>query len=351
MKPYIIAETAYHHQGDSAYLLRMIDDIADLNLEAVKFHLLLNAASYMQKSHPLFKATREAVFTRDEWDYILHYASSKNLDIIALCDDLESLDYILESHLQIPAIELHATSINDYFSLLKSAQFPGRVVLGISGSAIEEIEYAVRMLKDRGKKDTLLMYGFQSYPTDYRDINLSKMLKIRELFDLPIGYADHTAYDDEFNICISAMAAAMGIPVLEKHYTPEHGIERIDYHAAVGKTDMVKIKRLMQTYLTAYGRGHLTMSEKEARYGMTGPMKKAIVARKEIKKGEKLTLENLWFKRTMEETPLKQNELGRLIGLEAVRDINEDEVIDYSNVGHTFKRPDRSQLSGLEEIK
>ncbi len=52
-KPYIIGETAYNHEGDFDYLVKMIDDIADIGLNAVKFHLLLNVDSYMQKKHTL----------------------------------------------------------------------------------------------------------------------------------------------------------------------------------------------------------------------------------------------------------------------------------------------------------
>ncbi len=350
MKPYIIGETAYHHEGNLTYLYKMIDDIAGLGLNAVKFHLLLDVNAYLQRKHPLFNATRQSIFTRSQWDEVFSYSSAKGLDIIALCDDIESIGYIIAEHPDIAAIELHATSINDYYLLKKSALFPGQIILGVSGSTIDEINYAVSMLRESGKQDILLMYGFQAYPTNYHDINFSRMLKLRHLFDLPVGYADHTGHDDENNIYISALGAAMGINILEKHYTPEPGTERIDYQSAAGKEDMLKIKKLMEIYLAAFGDGDLSRSEKERAYGITGPMKKAIVARRAIKKGEKLSLENLWFKRTIEESPLRQNELLNLLDLEAARDIEEDEIIDYHNVRHEFSASDYSRLTGgLEE--
>ncbi len=350
MKPYIIGETAYHHEGNLPYLYKMIDDIAELKLSAAKFHLLLNADTYLQRKHPLFNATQKSIFTRSEWTNVFDYSNSKGLDIIALCDDIESIDYILAEHPDITALELHATSINDYYLLRKSVLFPGQIILGVSGSTIDEINYAVSILRESGKKDILLMYGFQAYPTNYHDINFSRMLKLRHLFDLPVGYADHTGHDDENNIYISALGAAMGINILEKHYTPEPGIKRIDYQSAAGQEVILQIKNLMEIYLTAYGDGALSMSKKEISYGITGPMKKAIVARRAIKKGEKLSLENLWFKRTIEESPLRQNELLNLLDLEAARDIEEDEIIDYHNVRHEFSASDYSRLTGgLEE--
>ena len=352
-KPYIIGETAYNHEGDINYLYKMIDEIAEIKLNAVKFHLLLNPESYMQKKHPLMEDTKKWIFNEKQWDDITDHSNKKGLDIVALCDDVESIEYILKNNKDVGAIELHATGLNDWFLLEESAKFNGPVILGIGGSTIDEIAYAVDFLKskDKGKNDIILMYGFQSYPTKYTDINLAKMLKIKNLFDLPVGYADHTAFDDPNNGIISVMGAMMGTSILEKHYTPDYGKERIDYHAAVGKEQMLRINELMKLALTVYGDACLKMSEAELEYGNVGPMKKAIVAKKFIKKGEKLSFENLWFKRTEEGSPIKQNQFLQLVGLEATQDIKEDEIIDFSKVKYVSKRMDLKSLGIVKETK
>jgi len=255
LKPFIIGETAYNHEGDINYLLKMVDEIAEIKLNAVKFHLLLNPESYMQKKHPLIGETKKWIFDKKQWDDIIDYANEKELDVVALCDDVESIEYILKNGKNVNAIELHATGLDDYFLLDAVLGFNKQIILGIGGSTIDEIQYAVSFLKNKEENNILLMYGFQSYPTQYIDINLSKMLKIRDLFNLPVGYADHTAYNDPNNEIISVMAAMMGFNILEKHYTPDYGKERIDYHSAVGKEQMSKIKELMKLALTVYGDG------------------------------------------------------------------------------------------------
>ena len=218
----------------------------------------------------------------------------------------------------------------------ESAKFPGKVILGVGGSTLDEIFYAVDFLKSRNKTDILLMYGFQSYPTDYSDINLQKMDKIGKLFNLEIGYADHTAYNDPRNTMISCMAGMMGYCILEKHYTPDQGKERIDFHSAVGKELMLEIKELLSLVLKIYGDGSMKMSDAELNYGNTGPLKKAIVAKHNIRKGEKLTLDNLCFKRTEGSTPIKQNAFIQLLGLKTNCDIKEDEIVDFQKVDYKF---------------
>jgi len=338
LRPYIIGETAYNHEGDIKYLYKMIDDIAEVKLNAIKFHMLLNPESYMEIKHPLIKEIKKWIFSKNQWNEIIDYSNKKGLNIIVLCDDVESIEYILENNINITAIELHATGLNDYFLLNAVSKFNKQIILGIGGSTIDEIAYAIDFLKSKGENDILLMYGFQCYPTNYTDINLSKMLKIRDLFNLPIGYADHTAFDDSNNEVISCMAAMMGFNILEKHYTPDYRIERIDYHAAVGKKQLLKIKKLMDLALMVYGDGNLKMSKEELKYGNTGPMKKVIIAKKDIKKGEKLSMDNLCFKRTVEESPIKQNQFLQLIGLRVLHDIKEDEIVDFSKVEYEFKK-------------
>jgi sialic acid synthase SpsE len=91
------------------------------------------------------------------------------------------------------------------------------------------------------------------------------------------------------------------------------------------------------------------MSGAELEYGRTGIMKKAIVARKSIKKGEALSLDNLFFKRTVEESPIKQNQFLQLIGLKATKDVEEDEIIDFSKVKYEFKKADLESLIHMKE--
>jgi N,N'-diacetyllegionaminate synthase len=343
-KPYIIGETAYNHEGDIVYLKQMITEIAELKLNAVKFHLLLKLESYMQKKHSLLTVLKQWVFSEVQWREIFAFSESKKLDVVALCDDVESMEFINKEFPDLFAIELHASCLNDLFLLKEAAKFKGLIVVGVGGSTLDEIEYAVRYLTAYTNK-ILLMYGFQSYPTDYKDINLNKMLKLCELYNLPVGYADHMGFDDNNNEQVSAMGAFMGVNVLEKHYTCDFGKKRIDYHSAVGKKQMRKIKKLMELGLTVRGSGNIEMSEPELKYGNTGPMKKAIVAKRDLKAGTKLTEQDLWFKRTEEETPVKQYQFKQFLGLELVNDVGEDEIIDFSKVEYKFQKLDQKSFT------
>lgn len=348
MDPYLIAETAYNHEGDFNYLIKMTEEIGEIGVQAIKYHLLINSSSYMVENHPLSKTIEKWIFSIEQWTEAFRIAHSRGLDIVALCDDWESLKFINTIFPDIFAVELHAVSLNDYHMLKEAAQFPGKVILGVGGSTLDEIHYAIKLLKNEGKDDILLMYGFQSYPTNYADINLKKMLKMQKLFDLPIGYADHTAYDDPNNVLISCMGAMMGIPILEKHYTPDHGIERIDFHAAVGWDQMKEIKELMELALLVIGDGSPEMSAAERKYGNIGPMKKAIVVAHDIQKGKIIAPEDIAFKRTKTESPVKQMEFAKLIGLKTLRPLKKDDSITFADVEYFFETSSAEDFTNIK---
>jgi N,N'-diacetyllegionaminate synthase len=350
-KPYLIAETAFHHEGDIPFMMQLIEEAGKLRANAIKFHLLLEPESYMIRNHQAFEQINKWLFTREQWSAFIKKAISQELDVVLLCNDIASIDFVCKEHRDIKAIEIHASGLNDYFLLEKAAQFPGTVILGVGGSTIDEIQYAVDFLHTHGKTDLLLMYGFQSFPTDYRDINLSKILKLKELFNLPMGYADHTDPNDPYMINVSNMAAAMGVFILEKHFTTVFGQKRIDHQAAVSRDQFLQIKALLELYYTIYGTGNIGLSEAEKAYGNTGPMKKAIVASKKILKGETLSLENLCFKRTNESSYITQNRFLQLIGLETSCDIAEDEIIDFSKVKYVFKKGSFEEFNVSEKKK
>jgi sialic acid synthase SpsE len=349
-KPYLIGETAFHHEGDKTFLKTLIDYAIEAKVDAVKFHLLLNLDDYFVKKHEAYSTLSEWILSKKDWEEVIKYNESKGLDSLVLCNDPDSIDFVLNyKGNSIKAIELHATGLNDYLLLQKAAKFKGTVILGVGGSTIDEVSFAIEMLYELGQNDIFLMYGFQNYPTRYEDINLKKMIKLKDLFDLPVGYADHTDPLNEYNEIISTLGITMGINVCEKHFTHVFGEKRIDSQAAVSLEQLKKVRKLMDIITTCVGTGSLKMSDGELSYGNTGPMKKAIVAEVNIKKGDTISIDNIGFKRTNESTYMLQSFMPKLIGLKANKDINADEFIDFSNVSYEFKKADSSQFNANKD--
>jgi|LGVF01.1.fsa_nt_gb sialic acid synthase SpsE len=337
--PYLIAECAYSHVGDRDYLKKSIKKIAAAGcIDAVKFHVLFDIQTYMCPDHDLYEKVQEWLFSEDEWRSIIDHAISLNLDVIILADDLGCLDFLESVQNTLSAIEIHACSLNDIKMLNKVSDFSIPVILGIGGSTIDEIAFAIDCLKEKGKSDIILMYGFQNYPTKYEYINLKKMQKMKELFDLPIGYADHTSWNDENQELITLAGFVCGASLIEKHFVLEKGKNRIDYEAAIAVEDFSSLYKKLDILQKAMGDGRIELNKYEKEYGKIGPIKKAIVADKDVDKDEEISLQNIAFKRTNKISNIKQKEVQNLLKRKAKGKIIKNELITFEN---TYPSEDR----------
>ena len=263
-----------------------------------------------------------------------------------MTNDLASLEYvnIIQDSFPIEAIELHSTGLNDLFLLKEALQFKKTIILGIGGSTFDEVQFAVDFLKNNGKENILLMHGFQNYPTNYEDINFKRIKLMQTAFNLPFGYADHTDPSDVNNAIISVLPAVLGVKVFEKHITHVLGEKRIDSQAAISIDAMKKVIKLGNEIEKTLGEKSFCFSEAELNYGNTGPMKKALVARKDILKGTILELSDLAYKRTNESSTLNQMDVLKLIGAKVSEDISKDEIISFKKIEYIFKKQSNEQF-------
>ncbi len=343
---YFIAETAFHHEGDVNFLNELIDQLIQLDINAIKFHLLFDVTDYMVANHSAIDVIKKIAIEQEQWPAIFEKVRDANKAIIALTNDMKSLQYInkIQAKFPIAAIELHSTGLNDLFLLREALLFNGTVILGIGGSTFDEINFAVDFLKDNNKHDIVLMHGFQNYPTSYEDINFERIKLMKSAFGLPIGYADHTDPNDVNNALISVLPRLLDVKIFEKHVTHVFGEKRIDAQAAVSLLKMKDVIILGNEVEKTLGQKTMIMSEAELNYGNTGPMKKAIVARKDIKKGHTIELDDLAFKRTDDSSQLSQKDILKVIGSEVVVDIASDELISFAKIKYTFKKQSNDQF-------
>lgn len=345
-EPYIIAETAFHHEGDVDFLLKLIDDLVELEISAIKFHLLFDLEDYIIDNHPARDVLTKIIIPKDKWIAVFDRVMQSKKRLILLCNDTESLKFVnsLQDKYTIDAVEIHSTGLNDIFLLEESTNFNNQILLGVGGSTFDEVKYAIDFLNSRGKENIILMHGFQSYPTDYNDINFNRLSLLKEAFGLPLGYADHTSPLDKNNAFISVLPLMNGVKIIEKHVTNKFGVQRIDSQAAVSLDTMKDIISLAGVIVKSLGTSTMNFSEAELNYGNTGPMKKALVAKKKIIKGEMITEENIAFKRTVDSSPLLQKDLNKILGNIALNDIEKDSILTNSNIEYTFNKPNFNQF-------
>lgn len=327
MKMKLIAETAWHHQGEFAFMHQLVNAInKKTKADIVKLHLTLDMDEYMVRDHPLYEDVKIWLLDKDQWKEIIELIISGNKELMLLFNDTKAVEFGMQFN---PThVEIHSACLNDINlldALKQHLSLETKVVLGVGGSSLYEIENAINILQH---PNIVLMFGFQNFPTKYEDINFAKMRRIMKLFPgFQFGYADHTAWDEPNNILITLFGAALGMDYVEKHITIAYGEERIDWSAAVSIDMFNEIKEKMGLLEACNGDGLLRFNKGEQDYSIFGPMKKAAILTKDLKAGQKLERDMLAFKRTGHISDLSQVEALQSIGKEITKDIRTGQVL------------------------
>lgn len=329
-KTFIIAEAGVNHNGSMELAKKLIDAAAEAKVDVVKFQtfktenlVCKNAikAEYQEKTtsknESQFEMLKKLELDIDAHKILMNYCEAKGIMFLSTAFDLESIDVLNELGMEI--FKIPSGEITNYPYLRKIGKLKKKVILSTGMSYMQEIQDAIKVLKDNGTKDITVLHCNTEYPTPIEDVNLNAMNTIKENLNVEIGYSDHTT-----GIEVPIAAVAMGAKVIEKHFTLDKNMEGPDHNASLEPNELKDMVYAIRNVEKAMGNGEKVPSESETKNLKVA--RKSIVAKKLIKKGEKFTEDNLTCKRPGDGiSPMKWMDV---VGAVSNRDFEEDEKIE-----------------------
>jgi len=317
----IIAETAWHHEGDFGFMKNLVSEIATrTETDIVKMHITLDFDEYLDPSHENYALLKPWLFNKGQWSELIDIVRDNGKQIMLLLNDTEAIEFGLSFNPEYA--EIHSVCLNDVFmldALKKNLSKETKFVFGVGGTSVDEVDHAINYLDH---SNMLIMFGFQNYPTEYKDVNLNKTRKIMKLFsEFEFGYADHTAWNHPHNELITLLGTASGMSYVEKHVTTHYGEERIDWHATISIEMFNDLHDKVKILDSLNGDGKLSMNKGELSYSVFGPMKKAAVLKKNVKKGDVFSLGMIKFIRIKKVSDMSQINVIQSVGKVIKQDI------------------------------
>lgn len=325
----IIAETAFSHEGNFDYLLAQIKSAKLGKVDYIKFQVFIDKDAVYSKNHPNYKTIGNWIINKEKWLQAFTYAKSLKLKIIILPIDLSSLDFCMENDELIDVYEIHSVCFNEYYLLKKLFNANKEIILGIGGRYPHEIDYAIETL-GANKKKLILMYGFQSFPTNITKINLGKIKVFSDTFCCKMGYADHTKFNNDSFYNLIEYSYLLSVRLFEKHIVLEKGKKRIDYESAIISEDFIELRNRLNNLSNIIGNGEIfKLNNKEIEYRKR---ERQIVAARNINKNETISLEDLIYKVIEGRSDFEQNEINKIIGKKCNLSIQKDDPIKFKNL-------------------
>jgi N,N'-diacetyllegionaminate synthase len=327
----IIAEAGVNHNGSIQLAKKLIDKAVFSGADAVKFQTF-KAKNVVSKNTPKADYQKQTTNSREsqfemikklELDERFHkelitYCKEANIMFLSTPFDLDSVDLLNELGLQI--FKIPSGEITNLPYLRRIGSFNKKVILSTGMSDLKEIGEAIKILTNAGtlKENITVLHANTMYPTPMEDVNLRAMQTIQNKFDVSVGYSDHT-----LGIEVDIAAVTMGATIIEKHFTLNKKMEGPDHKASLDPDELKSMVTAIRNIELAMGDGvkELTNSEKPN----INVVRKSIVAKKEIKKGEIFSESNLTTKRPG--TGLSPMKWDSIIGKVAKRDYNLDDLL------------------------
>ena len=331
--PYVIAEMSGNHNHDFDRAKKLIDAAKEAGADAVKLQTYTADTITIQSDRPEFVVNEglwkgrslyelyEEAHTPWEWHApLFEYAKDIGVAMFSSAFDETAID-LLEG-LGAPAYKIASAEIVDW-GLLEAVARTGKPVIVSTGMATDdEITDAVRVLREAGAKDIIVLHCISAYPTEVEDLNLRRIAYLEGKLGVHVGLSDHS-----MGVMGGVCAALAGAAVLEKHFTLNRADGGVDSAFSLNKEELAELCQKVREAHAALGdaSNQLTKTEEGTRQ-----FRRSLYFVKPLGKGEEITRDHIRSIRPG--AGLLPRHLNELIGRKATADIASGTPTDWSLV-------------------
>ncbi len=329
----IIAEAGVNHNGDINLAKELIKQAKHIKADYVKFQSFVTEENISSKapkteyqlqttisSESQFQMLKKLELSLDQTFQLKQYAD--NLGIGFLTTPAERQNVELVSDLGLDFVKIASESITNYLLLSEIAKLNQKTILSTGMSNILEIENAIEVLVKHGlqREKLTLLHCNSEYPSPYGDLNLKAIKSMKDYFGLEVGLSDHS---EGFEATLAAVA--LGATIIEKHFTLDNQLEGPDHISSLNPKDFEKLIKMIRNVELSLGTGEKKPSDSE--YKNIQYMRRSLVARTAIKKGDTFSIENVAAKRPAD--GISPMEWENIKGISAKKDYQVDDLITY----------------------
>jgi N,N'-diacetyllegionaminate synthase len=328
----IIAEAGVNHNGDLGIGKCLVEVAATSGADFVKFQTFsadklvtpeTKVAEYQNnvfgKENTQLKLLRKLELSENQHFELKKKCLELNINFMSTAFDLENADFLKELGQEI--FKIPSGEITNLPLLRHIGKFKKEIILSSGASNMSEISDALEVLISAGtplNKITVL-HCTSAYPANVDEVNLLAMQSISSEFGVNVGYSDHT-----IGIEVAIAAVALGARIIEKHFTISRDLEGPDHKASLEPAELKQMVESIRNIEKALGDGIKKPTPGELKN--INLIRKSIVAKKNIKKGDLFDEDNLTAKRPND--GISPMQWDQVIGKIADRDYSLNEMIE-----------------------
>lgn len=331
-KPFVIAEMSGNHNQSLDRALELVDAAAEAGAHALKLQtytadtITMKGAYTITDEKSLWKGQElhdlyKMAYTPWEWhEAIFNRAKEKGMLAFSSPFDESSVDFL--ETLNVPAYKI-ASFENTHHPLLKKVAKTGKPIIVSTGvSTLEDIQDSVKVLRDNGCKNLILLKCTSTYPATPENTNLNTIPEMKNIFGCTIGLSDHT-----MGIGASVAAVALGARVIEKHFTLRRADGGVDSAFSLEPEELKALVVETERAFLSLGKVFIGVQEAEKKSLL---FKRSIYVAEDIKAGEMISEKNIRVIRPA--LGLAPKHYDVVIGKEAKKDLKKGTPLSFDDL-------------------
>ncbi len=329
-KTLIIAEIGVNHNGSFVKAKKLIDAANKSGADIIKFQFF-RAKNIATRNLELTKYQKKNTKYKNQFDMLkklelsekkiinlTQYCKKNNIKVCISFFSHEDLDVIKKC--KIDFLKIPSGELNNTYLINKLSNFKKKMIISTGMSNISEISKTVKILKNKVKnKDIYLLQCTSAYPAPFKDLNLKTIETLKKKFNLKIGFSDHS-----LGIEASIAAVSIGAEMIEKHFTMNKRDVGPDHKASLDPKEFEKMVIAIRNIEQSLGKIKILTSSEKQNYNL---VRKKIVAKTKIKKGDLLSIDKISIKRTNDINGMSADKINLILNKISKKNYEKDETI------------------------
>jgi len=332
---YVIAEIGVNHNGDMQLARQMIDAAKASGADAVKFQTFTAETLVSQgtpkvhyqesttapdESH--YEMIRKLELRREDHTALKAYCKQAGVTFLSTPYDIESARFLHEE-LDVDFFKTASADIVDLplHRYIANTGKPTAVSVGMA--TLGEIEDAIDIYRKANNFDIVLLHCVSNYPCAHGSLNLSVINTLRNAFQVPIGYSDHSVGEEA-----AVLSVALGSKVIEKHFTLDKNLPGPDHRASSTPVEFTALVKAVRRAEEMLGNPIKRCQEEEVQ--MAQVSRKSIVLTESLDSGDIIEYRHLGLKRPGK--GLQAREMPRLVGKRVIHSLEKGYQISMCDV-------------------
>ncbi len=237
-----------------------------------------------KKKESVLDALKRRELSPDKWNELIKHAQKLGLSFITTAVFPETVDFLKK--VGVDAIKIAKGDINnviliDYVSKL------GLPVILDGREKFEDVEHGIQICKKNKNEQIIIMHCPSGYPAENAGVHLNAINTIKNKYDYPVGFADHSPND-----IMNYAALSFGVKMLEKTITSDKKTERVEHLMSLELNELKSFVNNVRAVEQAMGDENILFKSR-----VSEDTRRSLVAKFDIKKGQIINTSDLDYQR------------------------------------------------------